>query len=244
MRILFFTKSKPYTCQTLKDICERKHQVSIVCKSKVDFEGTEMQKWCFENNIRVYDNSELYDILESGELPKFDLGISNTYGRLIRKEIIEYFDGRIFNVHCAPLPQYKGMFIYNWGIFNEEDEWAVTAHYVNEKFDEGDIIEIVKFPIDKKNITVKELEQKSQKTAADLTLKIVDMYDRGETIPKIPQEGKGHYYKRVDFDELKKVTSADTAQVICKKIKACYCPPYEGAYWEHDGMRFYISKEY
>lgn len=243
MNILFFTKSKPFTCKTLRELYNQGNSISVVCKSKSDFVGTEMGKWCRTNQILIYDNDSLYETLNAGNLPQFDLGISNTYGRLIKKQIIDHLRGRIFNIHCAPLPEYKGMFVYNWGIFHKETEWGVTAHYVNEKFDEGAIIEIAKFPIDPSTITVKELEQMSQEIGAELTLKIVRRFANGEDIRGTSQVSNGHYYSRADFEELKRVSLHDPAQVITKKIQACYCPPYEGAYFERDGKRFYLYME-
>lgn len=243
MNILFFTKSKPQTCKILQVLNHSGHSVAVVCKDTESFQGSEMADWCREKHITVYDNDMLYSILAEGNLPPFDLAISNTYGRLIKKPVIDHVKGKIFNVHCAPLPEYKGMFVYNWGIFNGETQWTVTAHYVNERFDEGDIIVAKSFSMDPFKITVAELEQKSQIVAAELTLSLVERFAKEEKIVGVPQRKNGHYYSRKDFEDLKKVTSKDSAPVIQKKIRACFCPPYEGAYWEHDGARFYFALE-
>lgn len=243
MRILFFTKSKPFTFEILQKLCEKGHTVSVVCKTLADFADTKMGKWCREQNIPVYDNVSLYEDLKAGKLPRFELGISNTFGRLIKKPIIDHVQGKIFNVHCAPLPEYKGMFAYNWGIFNQEKEWGVTVHYVNEKFDEGDIIELVRFPVDPNTITVKALEHQSQQVGAEVTLRLVERFASGEDVAGVPQQSGGHYYSREDFETLKRVSLQESAETIAKKIQACYCPPYEGAYFERDGKRFYLHRE-
>lgn len=243
MRILFFTKSKQFTCEILQKLCEDGHMVSVVCKTFADFAGTEMDRLCREQNVTVYDNVSLYEKLSAGQLPKFELGISNTYGRLIKKPVIDYVKGKIFNIHCAPLPEYKGMFAYNWGIFNHEREWGVTAHYVNEKFDEGDVIEIVRFSVDPDTITVKVLEHQSQQIGAELTLRLVERFAKGDEVVGVPQKSGGHYYSREDFEALKRVSPQESAETIARKIQACYCPPYEGAYLERDGKRFYLCKE-
>lgn len=238
MRILFFTKSKPYTNKLLQSFVERGHTVMVVCKNSSDFEGSQMAEWCTQNNIPFFSNDDVYKKLYAGQLPEFDLGISNTFGRLIRKELIDYLRGRIINLHGAILPDYKGMFTYNWGIYYGETEWGVTAHYVNENFDEGDIIQIRRFAINPETITVKELEEQTQNNAYFLTMELIDCFSKGEIPAAVPQKLGGHYYSRQDFEKLKQILPEDSAQIIQRKIRACWCPPYEGAYLERDGVRF------
>lgn len=64
---------------------------------------------------------------------------------LIPKHIVEAFPNRIINIHPALLPQYggKGMYgerVHQAVIDNGEKESGITIHYVNEKYDDGDII--------------------------------------------------------------------------------------------------------
>ena len=230
MKILFFTKSKPYTLKTLQELLLQGHQVTVVCKTYASFQNSDMHLWCKKNKIQVWENEELYTDKAIELIKQFDLGISNTYGKLIKKPIIDALNGRIFNVHTAPLPEYKGMFGYNWGIYNREEEWAVTAHYVNEMFDEGAIIKVKKFPIDAEHILVKELEELSQKLAYELTMELVNAFTDGKQPLGYKQEQEGKYYSKKDFETLKIITKEDSPEEIKRKIHACWCPPYEGAY--------------
>lgn len=64
---------------------------------------------------------------------------------LIPKRIIEKFPQKIINIHPALLPKYggKGMFgmnIHKAVFNNNEKESGITIHFVNENYDEGDII--------------------------------------------------------------------------------------------------------
>lgn len=244
MNILFFTKSKPYTCLAAQALKDAGHSIDIVCKDKQSFLESDLQIWCLKNGITVYTNDDLYKHLSNGTLCRYDLAISNTYGKKIKKEIIDYVDRRIFNVHCAPLPRYRGMFAYNWGIFQQETEWAVTAHYISEDFDTGEIIEVKRFPIDLKTITVKELEEKSQHYAYELTLKITNEFSNGGRPLGVPQQGETHYYSRKDYENLKRILPQDDADVVSRKIQACYCPPYEGAYLQCGNKRFPVMQGY
>ena len=60
-------------------------------------------------------------------------------------KIVETFKNKIINIHPSLLPKYggKGMYginVHNEVIRNNEKRSGFTIHYVNEEYDEGDII--------------------------------------------------------------------------------------------------------
>lgn len=61
------------------------------------------------------------------------------------ENIITAFPNKIINVHPALLPKYggKGMYganVHKAVVANKEEESGITIHYVNENYDEGNII--------------------------------------------------------------------------------------------------------
>lgn len=71
---------------------------------------------------------------------------------LIPSRIIENFPDRIINIHPALLPKYggKGMYglnVHKTVIENGETESGITIHYVNERYDEGNIIFQTRCPV-------------------------------------------------------------------------------------------------
>jgi phosphoribosylglycinamide formyltransferase-1 len=59
--------------------------------------------------------------------------------------VVEAFAGRIINIHPALLPAYggKGMYgahVHEAVITAKEQESGITIHYVNERYDEGNIL--------------------------------------------------------------------------------------------------------
>lgn len=240
MNILYFTKSKKYTCKALEYMLKKHMVVGVVCKTRQIMLGTEMEKICKENGIEVFDNKELYRRIEENSMPDIDLAISNTFGRLIKPSFIDYVNGNCINLHGAILPDYKGLFTYNHGLMNEEKQWGVTAHYVNEKFDEGEIIDIRKFSMDSKTISVQRLEEETQKKAYELTIDLLERWSTEGRLPSYPQPLGGKYYSKEDFETAKKILSTDSSDEVIKKIHAFWCPPYEGAYIEIDGVHFQL----
>ncbi|HQE34566.1 MAG TPA: phosphoribosylglycinamide formyltransferase [Flavobacterium alvei] len=61
------------------------------------------------------------------------------------KDIIEVYPNTIINIHPALLPKYGGKGMYGMNVHkaiveNKEKETGITIHYVNENYDEGNII--------------------------------------------------------------------------------------------------------
>ena len=95
---------------------------------------------------------------------KIDWIILAGYLRLIPQELIEAYDGKIINLHPSLLPKYggKGMYghhVHEAVIKNGEKNSGITIHFVNEAFDEGEIIAQFHCSIDQ-NETVSSLESK------------------------------------------------------------------------------------
>ncbi|MBS3807178.1 MAG: phosphoribosylglycinamide formyltransferase [Bacteroidales bacterium] len=73
---------------------------------------------------------------------------------LIPSSIIRAWPNRIINIHPALLPGYGGKGMYGDRVHqkvyeNGEPESGITIHYVNEHYDEGQIIHQARFPIEK-----------------------------------------------------------------------------------------------
>ena len=63
----------------------------------------------------------------------------------VPQNMIDAFPNKIINIHPALLPKYggNGMYgkhIHNKVVENKEKETGITIHYVNENYDEGNII--------------------------------------------------------------------------------------------------------
>ena len=83
---------------------------------------------------------------------------------LLRSILAKKFSNKIINIHPALLPKYggKGMYginIHNAVIEKKEVKSGITIHYVNENYDEGEIIAQYEIKIDS-NETLNSLKQK------------------------------------------------------------------------------------
>jgi phosphoribosylglycinamide formyltransferase-1 len=98
--------------------------------------------WQTFDRKTFYESNEILNLLVSLET---DLVILAGFLWLVPSNLIERYKGRIINIHPALLPKFGGKGMYG-SIVHEsviragEKESGITIHYVNEKYDEGDII--------------------------------------------------------------------------------------------------------
>jgi phosphoribosylglycinamide formyltransferase-1 len=97
-----------------------------------------------------YHTPKIINLLKEREI---DLIVLAGFLWLLPPELVHAFPERIINIHPALLPKYggKGMYgmkVHQAVIENKEKESGITIHYVNEKYDEGNIIFQAKCKID------------------------------------------------------------------------------------------------
>ena len=76
-----------------------------------------------------------------------DLLVSMSFNQIFRKRLIDLPVEGIINCHAGSLPFYRGRNILNWALINDEKEFGITVHYVDQGVDTGDIIIQEQFPI-------------------------------------------------------------------------------------------------
>jgi len=60
--------------------------------------------------------------------------------KMLSRNFIKQFDGKIINIHPSLLPKYKGLNTHRRAILNKDKFAGCTVHYVTEKLDSGKII--------------------------------------------------------------------------------------------------------
>ncbi len=101
----------------------------------------------FDIRIRIIDKEALMgeELLSVLQTARVDLIVLAGFLRKIPGHIIDAYPNRIINIHPSLLPDYGGKGMYGMNVHkaiieNEEEESGITVHYVNEEFDEGEII--------------------------------------------------------------------------------------------------------
>src|SRR2546430_1150363 len=68
------------------------------------------------------------------------LGLSIAYNQILRPAVLESAPLGFLNFHAGKLPFYRGRNVVNWALINGEAEIGVTAHFMDEGIDTGDIL--------------------------------------------------------------------------------------------------------
>ena len=106
------------------------------------------KKYKVENKIlRVLENYDIRMIFLAG------------FMKILSKNFIIKFKGKILNIHPSLLPKYKGLNTHKRALDNDEKYSGCTVHFVNSKLDSGKIILQKKVKI-KKNETESSLAKK------------------------------------------------------------------------------------
>lgn len=69
-----------------------------------------------------------------------DIFVSMSFNQIFKKETFSIPHQKTINCHAGKLPYYKGRNILNWALINDEKDFGITVHYIDEGIDTGDII--------------------------------------------------------------------------------------------------------
>ena len=69
--------------------------------------------------------------------------------KILSKDFLKNFNGKILNIHPSLLPKYKGLNTHEKAIKNKDKYSGCTVHFVNSKLDSGKIINQKKVRIKK-----------------------------------------------------------------------------------------------
>ena len=101
---------------------------------------TPVKEVSLNNNIKVYQPSNIKtdykDILDLNP----DIIITCAYGQIIPKEVLDYPKYGCINVHASLLPKHRGGAPIHRAIINGDGKTGITIMYMDVGMDDGDII--------------------------------------------------------------------------------------------------------
>ncbi|TAE68447.1 MAG: phosphoribosylglycinamide formyltransferase [Bacteroidetes bacterium] len=169
-----------------KRVCST--EIKLVLCNKADAYILERVKKYPEIKAVVFDKKDLYeretirDLLRDNDIYCIALAGFNW---ILPENIVNVMPKkRILNLHPSLLPKYggKGMYgnkVHEAVLLNKEKQSGITIHYVNEKYDEGEIIEQIKCEV-LENDTVETLSTRIHALEHEHYPRIID--ERSETL--------------------------------------------------------------
>ncbi len=138
----------------------KEHKVEVVLVDRKQFQT---KKDFEEAMIRAVDQRKIDFLLLAG------------FMRILSKEFVEHFLGRIINIHPSLLPAFPGAHAIRDAFEAKVKETGVTTHFVTAEVDAGPIIQHRKIAIDPQE-TLESLEAKVHAVEYELypeTLRLV-----------------------------------------------------------------------
>ncbi|MCA5005798.1 phosphoribosylglycinamide formyltransferase [Sphingobacterium bovistauri] len=123
----------------------------------------------FEIPTHIFDRNEFYqtdnvvDILKRLDI---DLVVLAGFLWLVPENLLKAYPNKIINIHPALLPKHGGKGMYGDRVHKAvlaagDEEHGITIHFVNENFDEGEVIYQGRFKVEKDD-TLETIKFKGQ----------------------------------------------------------------------------------
>lgn len=182
---------------------------------------------------RVNDESFLAVVRELSP----ELGISVAYNQILRRSILEQARFGFINLHAGALPRYRGRNVINWALINGEKSLGLTAHYIDEGIDTGDIILQETLPIEWTD-TYGSILARVVEAMPAVVGETVDLIEKGQATPRRQDEDQATYFSgREEGDEW--LDWSDSSANLHNKIRAI-SHPGPGARTMLDGQQVII----
>ena len=128
-------------------------KVNLIVSNNVKAKGLKFAKlYKIKKKVYNYDKKEISEkrILKDLNLNDIKLICLAGFMKILSKDFIRKFQGKILNIHPSLLPKYKGLNTYYRAIQNKERYSGCTVHLVSSKLDSGKIILQKKVKLSKK----------------------------------------------------------------------------------------------
>ena len=132
-------KNAPIKVDLIISSNKRSNAIRYLKKNKIYFK-------IFDFKQKNKDEKKIFNILKKRKTQLICLA---GFMKILSRNFIKRFNGKIVNIHPSLLPKYKGLNTHERAILNKEKFSGCTVHFVNSKLDSGKIIIQKKVKINK-----------------------------------------------------------------------------------------------
>ena len=167
-----------------------------------------VKKWALKNGIEVLtpeklDEGFLEEIKGRGfAAPQKTLFFVLAYGKILKKEILDFPDLGVWNLHPSLLPKYRGPSPIMSAILNDDKKTGISLMLLDEKMDHGPILKQKEIEVEewKKN---REMEKWFAQEGARLFLETLADFTSGKISPQEQDHANATYcekYQKSDME--------------------------------------------
>ena len=118
-------------------------EIILIISNNIKAKGLKFSKlYKIKKKVYNYDKKKISEkrILKDLKSNNIKLICLAGFMKILSKDFIRNFKGKILNIHPSLLPKYKGLNTHHRAIQNKEKYSGCTVHLVNSKLDSGKII--------------------------------------------------------------------------------------------------------
>lgn len=163
-------------------------EIKFICV-RFDTKDETLHNYCRKYNIPYlkHQNINSEEFIDKVAQYNCDIFVSMSFNQIFKQKIMNLPKYTTINCHAGKLPFYRGRNILNWALINDEKEFGITVHYVDDGIDTGDIILQRTYPItDKDNYAT--LLEKAYVECANILYDAINMFKSGSVKGKKQSE--------------------------------------------------------
>ena len=150
---------------------------------------------------------------------KADILIVVAYGLIIPEEILNLFNGHIYNIHASLLPRWRGAAPIHRAIEAGDKETGITIMKIVSKLDAGPMIMKEKLSVSEED-TTDSLSKKLSDIGASLITTLLNDIERGKVI-KLEKQNEENVTYAKKINKLEAIADFNNSpEVLCQKIRA------------------------
>jgi methionyl-tRNA formyltransferase len=179
--------------------------------------------------IYFYESPNEADFVNAFKSFEPDLAVVCSFDHLFPQDVIDIPKLGMINCHPSLLPDYRGGNPYFHIINNNEKQTGITVHYMDGRFDTGDIIAQIKMDVSPDE-TMGTLFNRQNYEAANMVLGIVNRFEKEGRLDAVVQDKTSSYKKAPIIYPEKRENAIDwnkDAKAIERFVRACN--PFFGA---------------
>jgi methionyl-tRNA formyltransferase len=186
------------------------------------YEEQQLMELCSERGVICYHGVKVGSDVGMELLREHspDLIIVATFKQILAQNVLCLPQLGVVNLHPSLLPRYRGPCPTCAALYNDEKVTGVTAHYVTEKLDEGDILFQRSIPIGEVD-NDGQLRQKLARLAGEMVPELVGMFTGIAKPAGIPQDHRLASLAPRPTVEDGYLELATDVHTIRRKVRAC-----------------------
>ena len=186
-----------------------------VKKSPVKQKSIELDIPVYQPEVLI-NNKEAINKISS---KKADILIVVAYGLIIPDEILNAYNGHIYNIHASLLPRWRGAAPIHRAIEAGDKEAGITIMKIVNKLDAGPMIMKEKLFVSEED-TTDSLSKKLSDIGASLITTLLKDIERGKVI-KLEKQNEENVTYAKKINKLEAIADFNNSpEVLCQKIRA------------------------